>query len=189
MSYLSVFLGNPGTQYARTRHNVARRLLEELEPDLMPSWQRKFKGRFAKVRIGGPGSPGAGAEAAQVILLAPDTYMNKSGESVQPCADFFRIPPARIMVVHDDTELDFGTVAVKFGGGLGGNNGLKSIAERLGTRDFHRLRIGISRPKRGSLSSHVLGNFSEEEEARLEEIMEDARRSWRSAYSGGLTKH
>lgn len=184
MTYLSVFLGNPGAQYARTRHNVARRVLERVEPELMPSWQQKFKGRFAKLRMQGV----ARAEDTQVILLVPETFMNKSGESVQPCADFFRIPSERILVVHDDTELDFGAVALKFGGGLGGNNGLKSLTDRLGTRDFHRLRIGISRPRRGDLSSHVLGAFSDEEESALGDVLDTARKRWREFVAGELTK-
>lgn len=196
MTYLVAFLGNPGKQYEKTRHNVARRLLDPVERYWMPGWQQKFHGRFAQVTVGGGGgegsrggsarasgaasgpasAPAAGpaGEPASAILLVPETYMNRSGESVQPCAKYFRIPDARIIVVHDDTEMDFGLIGMKFGGGLGGNNGLKSVAERLGTRDFYRLRIGVSRPRHGSLSSHVLGKFAPEEESALPGVIDQA---------------
>jgi PTH1 family peptidyl-tRNA hydrolase len=192
MSYLVAFLGNPGTQYERTRHNAAWRLLFELERRWYPSWQRKFNGRYAQVDLSPP--PGAsagggsphGGRATRAVLLVPETFMNKSGESVQPCARFFRFEPPSIVVVHDDTEIDFGFIGLKFGGGLGGNNGLKSTAERLGTRDFYRLRIGISRPRRGSLSSHVLGKFTPEEESELPTVLEEAARLLETALTTEL---
>ncbi|MFW5728925.1 MAG: aminoacyl-tRNA hydrolase [bacterium] len=174
MTYLVAFLGNPGKQYEKTRHNVAWRLLEPVRRYWMPRWQQKFRGRFAQVTLGSGAAAGNAAQPGTAILLVPETYMNKSGESVQPCARYFRIPDAQIIVVHDDTELDFGAVAMKFGGGLGGNNGLKSVAERLGTRDFFRLRIGVSRPRHGSLSSHVLGAFTPEEESTLPPVVDHA---------------
>ncbi len=181
------FLGNPGTQYERTRHNVARRLLGELEARWHPSWQGKFNGRYAQVDVAPASAAGAAgaAGARRVVLLVPETYMNRSGESIQPCARFFRIEPESIVVVHDDTELAFGSIAVKLGGGLGGNNGLKSTAERLGTRDFFRLRIGISRPRHGSLSSHVLGKFTAEEESELPAILEEAAGLLESSLTAG----
>jgi PTH1 family peptidyl-tRNA hydrolase len=187
------FLGNPGKQYERTRHNVAWRLLGELETRWHPSWQGKFNGRYAQVDVAPPklppapgagATPGAGA-SPRVVLLVPETFMNRSGESIQPCARFLRIEPPSIIVVHDETELDFGSIGVKFGGGLGGNNGLKSTAERLGTRDFFRLRIGISRPRHGSLSSHVLGKFTAEEESELPTILEEAARLLESSLTAG----
>lgn len=179
MSYLVAFLGNPGPQYERTRHNVAWRLLGELERRWYPSWQGKFHGRYAQVEVSPP-------REARALLLVPETYMNKSGESIQPCARFFRIEPREIIVVHDDTEIDFGFIGLKFGGGLGGNNGLKSTAERLGTRDFFRLRIGVSRPRHGSLSSHVLGKFATEEEAELPSVLEEAAHLLETALTTGL---
>ncbi len=182
MTYLVAFLGNPGKQYEKTRHNVAQRLLEPVERYWVPSWQQKFHGRFAQVTVGSRGGrggttasePAPAGGPATAILLVPETYMNRSGESVQPCAKYFRVPDARILVVHDDTEMDFGVIGMKFGGGLGGNNGLKSVAERLGTRDFYRLRIGVSRPRHGSLSSHVLGKFTSEEESALPGVINQA---------------
>lgn len=191
MPMLTVFLGNPGKQYAKTRHNVAWRLLESLEPRWAPGWQQKFNGRFAQISpvAGAAGGAGGGGTSARggVVLLVPETFMNKSGDSVQPCARYFRIPPERIIVVHDDTEISFGEIGLKRGGGLGGNNGLKSTAERLGSRDFYRLRIGVSRPRHGSLSSHVLGKFTAEEEAELDHVLRAAgdllEEAWREGPS------
>ena len=158
---LICFLGNPGKEYRYTRHNAAWMLIDFLRFDTPPVWQNKFKGVFAKT----------GLQRRQVVLLKPEAYMNRSGESLQPGMTFFKIPREEILVVHDDLELPFGDVRIKEGGGLGGHNGLRSVSAVLGSRDFHRLRIGIGRPDRGSISSYVLSRFSREEEAELPEVM------------------
>ena len=147
MIQLAVFLGNPGKQYDRTRHNIAWLLLESLSfyPGL--HWQRKFKGEYATHRSG----------AYTCYVHKPLTYMNLSGESVSAIASFFRISPDHILVVHDEVELEPGDVSLKYGGGLAGHRGLKSVAAALGTREYARLRIGIGRPAKGTVSSHVLG--------------------------------
>jgi peptidyl-tRNA hydrolase, PTH1 family len=152
-------LGNPGREYARTRHNIGWMLLDTWQPSL--DFRSKFKGEYAVVY-----SP------AKLIVLRPLTYMNKSGESLRSCVDFFSIDPADILVIHDDLELKFGDITLKQGGGLGGHNGLKSIRQHLGTPDFYRLRLGIGRPNQGSVPDFVLSRFSQEEEAELPDLLQ-----------------
>jgi peptidyl-tRNA hydrolase, PTH1 family len=157
--YLVVGLGNPGSSYAGHRHNVGFRVVSRLAERLgAPEAKSKFKGLFTRAAIGGQ----------DVILLLPQTYMNVSGESVRPAADFFRISPDHVVVVHDELDLPFGEVRVKVGGGLAGHNGLRSIAQHLGTQDFVRVRFGIGRPPRGAVVPYVLGDFSADERAVLD---------------------
>lgn len=162
------FLGNPGQRYAKTRHNVAWRLLDT-EPlrALGAQWQQKFKARVAGVRLF------AGDSA---VLLVPQTLMNRVGESVQPALAFYRLGSGKLIVVHDESEIAFGELRERHGGGLAGHNGLRSIAQSIGSPDFHRFAIGVGRPSHGTLSGHVLGRFSEHEEARLPEVLESAAR-------------
>ncbi len=147
-------LGNPGREYTLTRHNAGWIFLDSWQPGL--DWQKKFKGEYAVSH-----SP------RKLTYLKPLTFMNKSGESLRACCDFFSIEADEILVIHDDLELAFGETLLKQGGGLGGHNGLKSIKQHLSTGDFHRLRLGIGRPDRGSVSNHVLSRFSPQEEAEL----------------------
>ena len=170
---LMVFCGNPGRDYSRTRHNIPWLLLHFLDKGRL-AWQKKFKGFYA---AGGDILPG-------VILLKPMTFMNMTGESIRPAAGFFRISPAEILVCHDDIELDFGTVSFKFNGGSAGHNGLRSSSGTLGTNNFLRFRLGISRPSRGTVESHVLGRFTPHEEALLPDYMEAAAGLLRSAVTG-----
>ncbi|MCP5106934.1 MAG: aminoacyl-tRNA hydrolase [bacterium] len=162
MITLAAMLGNPGSRYEATRHNIAKQMLERLSffPEL--NWQNKFKGEYASVSIAG----------RKVFFLAPLTYMNLSGESLLPMMQFFKIPVEEVLVVHDELELDFGVLGFKKGGGLAGHNGLRSIAAVLGTRDFNRLRLGISRPAHSDITSYVLGNFSPDEQAVLPTFLE-----------------
>ncbi len=182
MNYLVVFLGNPGNQYRKTRHNVGARCLEYLSFYRELSWQEKFKGRFARhICTGAAGgarsSPSSGSVGSITAgLLVPQTFMNRSGESVSAAASFYKLKPSSIIIVHDDLETEFGKYDIKIGGGLGGHNGLRSIAVLLASRDFLRLRIGISRPRRKSVSSYVLGKFTPEEEAELPGVLEEAAR-------------
>ena len=147
-------LGNPGREYSATRHNAGWIFLGHWQPGL--EWQKKFKGEYAVLH-----------QPRKLIFLKPLSFMNNSGESVRACADFFSLEAEEILVIHDDLELPFGEVVCKKGGGLGGHNGLKSVNQHLGTKDFHRLRLGIGRPERGSVSNYVLARFSREEEAEL----------------------
>jgi PTH1 family peptidyl-tRNA hydrolase len=152
-------LGNQGKQYERTRHNAGWMLTPFLTPET--TWQSKFKGRWQKVVLGG----------RQIVLLEPLTMMNLSGESVQAAASFFRVDPDSIAVAHDDVELGFGEAGIRFGGGLAGHNGLRSVAKSLGTQDFWRIRIGVGRPAHGELRAHVLGRFTQDEEAVLPDVL------------------
>ena len=161
---LVVFLGNPGVQYEKTRHNVGWMVADHLPAAMNCGTQQKFKGRYATVQIGG----------GKVSLLWPQTFMNQSGDCVGRFASFFRIEAERVLVVHDELELPFGTIALRRGGGLGGHNGLRSIQSALSTPNFLRLRIGISRPKHGNVSSWVLSRFSAEEEGFLPHILNAA---------------
>jgi PTH1 family peptidyl-tRNA hydrolase len=158
LDLLVVGLGNPGREYARNRHNVGHMVVEELARRHGGSWRGKFNGRLAEVRIDGH----------RVALLAPDTYMNDSGRSVAAAASFFKLEPDAILVVHDESDLDAGRLQARMGGGLAGHNGLKSIAQRLATQDFLRLRVGIGRPGRGDrrpLADWVLTDFEPHEDA------------------------
>jgi PTH1 family peptidyl-tRNA hydrolase len=157
-------LGNPGPQYAFSRHNIAWLMIEYLSffPEL--DWREKFKGEFARHRIGDE----------PVFFLKPWTYMNLSGRSLVELMNFYKLEPEQVLVIHDELELDFGVAGFKRGGGLGGHNGLRSTASCLGTRDFNRLRLGISRPSHSDITSYVLGPFSEDEEAVLPSYLEEA---------------
>lgn len=157
-----VFLGNPGKEYERTRHNagwMAASLIGDAGDPI--SWPKKFHGRWTTLRIGNH----------PVRLLQPLTYMNESGRSVAEALTFFSLSPQDILVVHDDIELPFGMVVLQQGGGLQGHNGLKSIAQALSSPEFGRLRLGIGRPAHGSVSSFVTSRFSREEEIILPLIL------------------
>jgi PTH1 family peptidyl-tRNA hydrolase len=164
MVRLIVFLGNPGTSYRRTRHNVGWLLAEKIAGTV--EWREKFNGEWVLAELWN----------RQLHLLKPGLYMNRSGESVSAAARFFRIPPGETLVVHDEIELPFGELSLRLGGGTAGHNGLRSIVEHAGTPDFFRLRIGISRPQRGSVSSYVLSRFSSDEEILLPRILEEGGR-------------
>ena len=160
MIELVVGLGNPGQEYERTRHNIAWMVLGRM-PQL--DWQKKFKGEYAALSDG----------KKKIYFLKPLTFMNLSGESILALVQFFKIDsPAKILVIHDELDLPFGTVVLKKGGGLAGHNGLKSIAATLGTQDFCRLRMGISRPQHGSVSDYVLSRFSGQEANELDNFLD-----------------
>jgi PTH1 family peptidyl-tRNA hydrolase len=145
-------LGNPGREYAATRHNVGWLVVDELAARHGGSWRSKFSGRLAEVRFGD----------LRLALLEPETYMNESGRSIGAAARFFKVDPGSLLVVHDDVDLDEGRLQARRGGGLAGHNGLRSIAQALGTQDFLRLRIGVGRPGRGdrrSVADYVLSGF------------------------------
>jgi PTH1 family peptidyl-tRNA hydrolase len=151
-------LGNPGREYERTRHNAGWLVLDELARRHGGSWRSKFSGSLAEVRLG----------ELRLALLKPETYMNESGRSVGAAARFFKVPPEQVLVVHDDVDLEAGRLQARSGGGLAGHNGLRSLAQHLGSQDFLRLRIGVGRPGRGdprSVSDWVLAKFEPEEDA------------------------
>ena len=145
-------LGNPGREYERTRHNVGWMVADELARRHGGSFRSKFSGKVAEVRAG----------ERRLALLKPETYMNESGRSVGAAARFFKVPPEQILLVHDDVDLEEGRLQARLGGGLAGHNGLRSIAQHLGTNDFLRLRIGVGRPERGDrrpVADYVLSPF------------------------------
>jgi PTH1 family peptidyl-tRNA hydrolase len=148
-------LGNPGPGYARTRHNIGWLVVDELVVRHDGSFRTKFNGQLAELRIDG----------SRVASLKPETYMNESGRSIGAAARFFKVTPTALLVVHDDVDLDEGRLQVRAGGGLAGHNGLRSIAQALGTQDFLRLRIGVGRPGRGDprpVADWVLSPFADE---------------------------
>ena len=150
-------LGNPGREYADTRHNVGWLVVDELARRHDGSWRSKFSGSLAEIRLGD----------ARLALLKPETYMNESGRSVAAAARFFKVPAESLLVVHDDVDLEPARLQARRGGGLAGHNGLRSLAQDLGTQEFLRLRIGVGRPGRGDprpVSDWVLSPFAPEED-------------------------
>ncbi|MCL2231236.1 MAG: aminoacyl-tRNA hydrolase [Treponema sp.] len=170
MIKLAAFLGNPGKKYAQNRHNAGRMLAEALPFYNSLSWQKKYKGLYAV--------------NDSIHFLMPETYMNLSGESALAAASFFKIDIKEIIVVHDELELPLGTVSLKFAGGLGGHNGLRSMNKCFASPDFWRLRIGVGRPDSrlpgeggpaGSgegIVDWVLTDFSETEKGTLNLALE-----------------
>lgn len=158
MIKLIVFLGNPGKQYKRTRHNIGWQILDYKYPQV--AFQKKFNGELATYR--------------NIKLLKPLTYMNESGRSVALAASYFNLKPEEILVVHDDLELKYEEVKCQQGGGLKGHNGLKSINQYLKSDKFYRLRFGIGRPQKGNVSSFVLSAFSQDEEITMPILLEKA---------------
>jgi peptidyl-tRNA hydrolase, PTH1 family len=160
-----VGLGNPGREYAGTRHNVGFMVAETLlERWGLGKGKDRFKGRIAEGRVR-HGPPGSGApEGPRVAVLCPQTYMNDSGRSVGPARGSFKLPVERVLVVYDEIDLPFGEIRTRAGGGLAGHNGLKSIRRELGSADFTRVRVGVGRPDSTDpeiVSAHVLGRFAE----------------------------
>ncbi|MAW07068.1 MAG: aminoacyl-tRNA hydrolase [Halobacteriovoraceae bacterium] len=160
MDYLIVGLGNPGSEYEGTRHNIAWDCIENSSFSNKLIWKNKFKGEFSTFDIQGN----------KVVFLKPMTYMNLSGESVIACSKFFKVLPSNILVVHDEIDLDFGTLVFKDGGGLAGHNGLKSVNQHLSTPKFKRLRVGVGKPKYGDVASWVLSRFSTDESLKIDHL-------------------
>jgi PTH1 family peptidyl-tRNA hydrolase len=158
LDLLVVGLGNPGREHAQNRHNAGWMVIDELARRHGGSFKGKFSGQLAEVRDGD----------LRLGLLKPELYMNLSGRSVAPAVRFFKVPPEQLLVVHDEGDFDLGRLQARAGGGLAGHNGLRSIAQELGTQDFLRLRIGVGRPERGDprpLADYVLSNFEPHDDA------------------------
>jgi len=172
---LVVGLGNPGTEHAGTRHNVGFEVAAELSRRWdLPRSKKKFGGLIAEGRIR-PGGP-------RVVILLPQTYMNASGDSVGPARGSLKVPPERVVVLHDEIDLPFAEVQSRLGGGLAGHNGLKSLKQGLGSTDFWRVRVGVGRPASTDpeiVSRYVLRRFrepSEQVEALIGDAAEEAER-------------
>jgi PTH1 family peptidyl-tRNA hydrolase len=165
--HLIVGLGNPGSEYSRTRHNAGFLLVDRLASRWGGNWsyEKRFNARVARVEHGG----------AQALLCEPQTFMNSSGEAVGPLAVFYRIPPAHMLVAVDDADLPLGELRLRPGGSSGGHHGLESIERHLGTRDFARQRIGIGRADGArEITGYVLGRFGAGETATVERVMDAA---------------
>ena len=188
MIKLVAFLGNYGKEYEKTRHNVSWYFEDSLPFANRLSWQNKFKGEIAsftpaelsqwacdtKICSKKDGSPVLVPDEvpSHIYFLKPLTYMNLSGDSIIEVANFYKIQPSEIMVVHDELELAPGFVSLKWSGGLGGHNGLRSTKAVLGTPDFWRLRFGIGRPDNPNISvaDYVLSRFTPDQQEQMQNV-------------------
>ncbi len=162
-----VGLGNPGPKYTETRHNAGFWFIEEVARKYSATFRpdKKFHGEVAKVSI----------EGKEIWLLKPDTFMNLSGRAVQSLLSFYRISADQLLVAHDEIDLDPGTAKLKTGGGHGGHNGLRDIINQLGTKDFHRLRIGVGHPgNKDQVVDYVLHNASRDDRIMIDRDIDDA---------------
>jgi len=179
--HLVVGLGNPGREYERSRHNVGFIVADALrEAGGWPDYKQKFSGVWTR---------GALPSGAPVALLKPQTFMNLSGDSVQPAVAFFKVPPSGVIIVHDELDLPWREVRIKVGGGHAGNNGVRSVIQRLGTPEFVRVRIGIGKPPagfRGGGADWVLSGFDAIEWAELPEVVERAMTAVRRVVDDGV---
>ncbi|MCW2842099.1 MAG: peptidyl-tRNA hydrolase [Nocardioides sp.] len=184
--WLVVGLGNPGPSYAGHRHNVGYLVTDELATRLGAPFKSHKTGR-AEVAEGRLGAPGT--DAPRVVLARPRCYMNESGGPVKALATFYKVPPERIIAVHDELDIPFGTLRAKLGGGDNGHNGLRSMRSSLGTGDFYRVRAGIGRPPgRQDVADFVLSNYSKVELRELPFQVDHAADAVESLITDGLEK-
>ncbi|MCL2450139.1 MAG: aminoacyl-tRNA hydrolase [Polyangiaceae bacterium] len=178
---LLVGLGNPGREYEGSRHNLGFMAVDALcRAEKWPEFKSKFSGLWTRGELAGQ----------SMVVLKPQTYMNLSGESVQPAAAFFKVAPKDIVVLHDELDLPWRDVRLKFGGGHAGNNGVRSLIDRLGTPDFARVRMGIGKPPagfRGQAADWVLSNLDPIERAELPGVIDEALAAVRSVAESGLS--
>ncbi|MGM0400770.1 MAG: aminoacyl-tRNA hydrolase [Chloroflexota bacterium] len=163
--YLIVGLGNPGPEYAHNRHNIGFQCIDRLARayDIRLAQKKRLKALLGKGKV----------EGHPLVLAKPLTFMNSSGQAVQSVSHWYRIPPERILVIHDDLDLPVGRMRLRPGGSSGGHKGIRSIISDLGTKEFARLRIGIGRPEWGEPADYVLSDF----DPRQQEVM-DTVRAW-----------
>lgn len=174
--WVVVGLGNPGTKYAGNRHNIGAIAVETLASDRGVNLKSHKSGCLV-------------GEARGMVLARPTSYMNESGRPVAALLRFYKAPPARLLVVHDELDIPFGDIRVKVGGGVAGHNGLKSIAQHVGTKDFARIRFGISRPPgQRDAASHVLSDFSKNERDDLSSLIERAVRAVGTIVEDGIER-
>jgi PTH1 family peptidyl-tRNA hydrolase len=177
--WLVVGLGNPGPSYARTRHNIGHLVADELAARVGGGWkqQKQAKAEVIETRISG----------IRTILAKPRSYMNESGGPVSGLLKFFKLEPASLVVIHDELDLDFGTLRAKFGGGDNGHNGLKSLRKSLGTGEYYRLRFGVGRPPgRQNPADFVLNEFSSTERKDLPFAVDRSADAVESLLTDGL---
>ena len=179
-TYLLIGLGNPGREYRDNRHNVGFMLIDRLIV--------RLNARGMKVQSKAIVTT-ATYEDRKLILAKPQTYMNLSGQSAQGLLNFYKLPMENMLVAHDDLDLPFGTIRIRLGGGPGGQKGMASTIERLGTKDFPRLRIGIGRPPgRMDPAAYVLQDFSRDEMKTLSEVVDRAAEAALTFVVDGLNK-
>jgi PTH1 family peptidyl-tRNA hydrolase len=179
--FLIVGLGNPGAEYARTRHNAGFLLVEKLAAQWKCDWakERKFRARIAKTARHGK----------RIMLCEPQTFMNLSGETVGAVTNFYQLPVGRLMVAADDADLPLGTVRLRASGSSGGHHGLESIEQHLASREFARLKIGIGR-KDGlrEITGHVLGRFDAAESELFGKVLDRAAAQVEAWLDAGIEK-
>ncbi|WP_027369644.1 aminoacyl-tRNA hydrolase [Desulfovermiculus halophilus] len=168
IDFAIVGLGNPGARYERTRHNIGFMAIDHLlrrEKDFTaPAGSKKSRAECWQWDL---------PEGSRVLLAKPQTYMNRSGLAVKALCAGYGLQPAKVVVIHDELDLALGQARFKYGGGLAGHNGLRSVAAELGTRDFYRIRLGIGRPEPGrEVISHVLTSFAPWEQEQLPKVLE-----------------
>ncbi|MBX3210376.1 MAG: aminoacyl-tRNA hydrolase [Labilithrix sp.] len=182
--HLVVGLGNPGKKYEKNRHNVGFMVVERLARSHgLPDFKEKFSAVWTKGEIA------AGGARHAVALLEPQTFMNLSGDSVQPAAAFLKVAPSHVVVVHDELDLPWQDVRLKVGGGHAGHNGLRSIIQRLGTPEFVRVRVGVGRPPagfKGDVADYVLADFDAMERAELPDVVDRAAAAVERILAEGL---
>lgn len=163
---LIVGLGNPGIRYARTRHNYGWIVLDE--------FAKQHKLNFSKQSSGTVECAEFKSNDRSFLLVKPQTFMNRSGEPLQELVAFYKIPVSKIVVLHDEVDLPFGTIRLKKGGGEAGHNGLKSISECLGSKEYIRVRLGVGRPVHPGfeVADWVLAKFTQEEEAEMPRLID-----------------
>lgn len=186
--WLIVGLGNPGPKYGLTRHNVGFLALDSFLQSLVagtpsgvaPSWQEEMKALTVKLKI----------DDQSVVLVKPQTFMNKSGESVVPLLHYYKVEQENLIVLHDDIDQPFGGLKLQKNRGHGGHNGIRSISEQLGNQDYLRVKIGVGRPPHPDMevADYVLGRFSEEEQKQLPEFLSRVGDSVESLLFDGLSK-
>lgn len=176
-TYLVVGLGNPTARYQSTRHNIGFRVADALLG--AETTFDKFDGIMGKLNL----------EGRAVVVLKPQTYMNLSGRSVRPAMDFYKVDRSRLIVIHDELDVPFGQVRLKLGGGEAGHNGLRSISQELGSKEYVRLRVGIGRPPKeflGQVADFVLQAFPPAEEALVGDLVQKATSAIRLVLQRGF---
>jgi len=177
---LVVGLGNPGKEYTLTKHNVGFLVVNELGKRVgIDIKKNKFQSFYGEGFV----------EGDKILLLKPQTYMNRSGEAVSSASDFYKVPLENIIVIHDEMDVPLGRIMIKPGGGSAGNNGIKSIISSLGSKDFVRVRIGIGKPQTKSEgANHVLSSFSKSESSMIGDSIVTAADAVLEIIQNGLEK-
>lgn len=174
--WIVVGLGNPGPKYAGNRHNIGAIVVEEIASD-----------RGARLKSHKSGC--LIAEAGGLVVARPTSFMNESGRPTSGLLRFYKVEPSRLIVVHDELDISFGDIRVKFGGGVAGHNGLKSVAQHMGTKDFVRIRFGISRPPgQRDPADYVLSDFSRSERDELPHLIGQAKDAVDTIVQSGVEK-